>query len=709
MDSLFRRRPADSRAASRSASLSRRTAARRRRLVIESLEDRRMLATFSYADQLLTINLDAAASTLTTTAAGSGGYTFSLVGDTFSGSDTFGLVGSGKSTLSVTSALALSQITITNSADAAVRLGAGRYVDDVTVSLSSYSNPPVPSFKVTGNASFGGRDLSVTAPSIVVGANISDAKNIALTSLRSVGIQGTSSVSAEGDLSIRATSQVTQATGSVLSIGGIATVTTGAAAINLIGSGNDFRGTVSLANTGANNVSLTDKSALTLGTLSVGGTLTARASGSFVLGTGSVGGNLIVTAGTSTTNGAITQAAGGIAVAGTSSFTTGRNGILLSDTNNDFGGAVSLSYAGGSWDSAIIDKNALTLGASTIGGNLWIQSGGLSQTGVLSVGGTTTLLASAAASDIDLSTQANLLTGAVGILRPENVRDFKLRNTSATAVADVTGLNVAASLRNLTITYSNNTAGYSIPSLTMSGDATINVNGPLTQAAGGLRVAGTSSFTTGRNGIVLSDANNDFGGAVSLFYSGTAFPAAITDKNALTLGSVTIGQDLTVRSNGALNLGSGSVGRNLVATSFNNNTGATGAITQAGKLTVGGTAAITAGAAAITLTNAANNFTGAVSLTNSGANDAAIVDATALVLGQSSVGRNLAVTTGAGNVSGTGNLTQTGIVTVAGKTTLTAAAANTTINLATQPNKFSGGVVIAGNKSNVVSYQVVGA
>jgi hypothetical protein len=534
MDSLFRRRPADSRAASRSASLSRRTAARRRRLVIESLEDRRMLATFSYADQLLTINLDAAASTLTTTAAGSGGYTFSLVGDTFSGSDTFGLVGSGKSTLSVTSALALSQITITNSADAAVRLGAGRYVDDVTVSLSSYSNPPVPSFKVTGNASFGGRDLSVTAPSIVVGANISDAKNIALTSLRSVGIQGTSSVSAEGDLSIRATSQVTQATGSVLSIGGIATVTTGAAAINLIGSGNDFRGTVSLANTGANNVSLTDKSALTLGTLSVGGTLTARASGSFVLGTGSVGGNLIVTAGTSTTNGAITQAAGGIAV------------------------------------------------------------------------------------------------------------------------------------------------------------------------------AGTSSFTTGRNGITLTNANNDFGGAVSLFYSGQ-FPAAITDKNALTLGSVTIGQDLTVRSNGALNLGSGSVGRNLVATSFNNNTGATGAITQAGKLTVGGTAAITAGAAAITLTNAANNFTGAVSLTNSGANDAAIVDATALVLGQSSVGRNLAVTTGAGNVSGTGNLTQTGIVTVAGKTTLTAAAANTTINLATQPNKFSGGVVIAGNKSNVVSYQVVGA
>ena len=500
MDSLFRRRPADSRAASRSASLSRRTAARRRRLVIESLEDRRMLATFSYADQLLTINLDAAASTLTTTAAGSGGYTFSLVGDTFSGSDTFGLVGSGKSTLSVTSALALSQITITNSADAAVRLGAGRYVDDVTVSLSSYSNPPVPSFKVTGNASFGGRDLSVTAPSIVVGANISDAKNIALTSSRSVGIQGTSSVSAEGDLSIRATSQVTQATGSVLSIGGIATVTTGAAAINLIGSGNDFRGTVSLANTGANSVSLTDASALTLGTLSVGGTLTARASGSFVLGTGSVGGNLIVTAGTSTTNGAITQAAGGIAVAGTSSFTTGRNGILLSDTNNDFGGAVSLSYAGDSWDSAITDKNALTLGASTIGGNLLIQSGGLSQTGVLSVGGTTTLLASAASTDIHLSTQANLLTGAVGILRPENVRDFKLRNDSTRAgVIGNLDSAITTNLRDLTIQYGN--AGFQIGDLTTAALRNVSLT-----AGEGLVVAG--DITAHGNGTITLSGNS---------------------------------------------------------------------------------------------------------------------------------------------------------------------------------------------------------
>ena len=230
MNSLFRRRAADPRTVARSAFSPRRTAARRRRLVIESLEDRRMLAAFSYVDNELLINLDAA-STLSTlgsaNAAGSGGYTFSLSnGDTFSGSDTVGLAGSGKNTLSVTSSLVLSRITITNSvASTAVSLGAGRYVDDLTVSLNSYSNPPVPSFRVAGSASFAGCDLSVTAPSIVVAASITDAGNIILSSSTTVDIQGTSSVAAAGDLTIMATSAVTQAKGSVLSIGGIATVT----------------------------------------------------------------------------------------------------------------------------------------------------------------------------------------------------------------------------------------------------------------------------------------------------------------------------------------------------------------------------------------------------------------------------------------------------------------------------------------------------
>ena len=217
-------------------------------------------------------------------------------------------------------------------------------------------------------------------------------------------------------------------------------------------------------------------------------------------------------------------------------------------------------------------------------------------------------------------------------------------------------------------------------------------------------MGGTSVITAGAAAITLTDSANNFAGLVSLTNSG-ANNVAITHATALAFASLAIGQDLTALSNGALNLGTGSVGRNLIAKSFNNNAGPTGAITQSGKLAVGGTAALTAGAAAITLTNAANNFTAAVSLTNSGANNVAITAVAALVLGESSIGRNLAVTTGAGGVSGTGNLTQTGILTVTGATTLTAAAANTTINLATQPNVFYGGIV-AGPTKNIISYQV---
>ena len=448
-------------------------------------------------------------------------------------------------------------------------------------------------------------------------------------SIRSSGplsLSGVSMADSGGKLTIQSNGAITQ-TGVILTGTGLVSIDAGAGAVTLTRANNNFRGAVSLANTGANSVSLTDKNSLTLNALNIGGTLTARSTESFVLGSGSVGGNLSVTAGTSNTGGAITQSAGGIAVAGTSSFTTGRIGIVLSDTNNDFVGAVSLSYLG-SVASAITDINALTLGSVVIGQDLTVRSNG----------------------------SLNLGNGSVG--------------------------------RNLVATSFNNNAG---------------LTGAITQS-GPLTVGGTSVITAGAAAITLTDSANNFAGLVSLTNSG-ANNVAITHATALAFASLAIGQDLTALSNGALNLGTGSVGRNLIAKSFNNNAGPTGAITQSGKLAVGGTAALTAGAAAITLTNAANNFTAAVSLTNSGANNVAITAVAALVLGESSIGRNLAVTTGAGGVSGTGNLTQTGILTVTGATTLTAAAANTTINLATQPNVFYGGIV-AGPTKNIISYQV---
>src|ERR1019366_7931229 len=81
---------------------------------------------------------------------------------------------------------------------------------------------------------------------------------------------------------------------------------------------NNFTGAVSLANSGANNVSLTNAVATVLGASGVGsGTLTVHSTG------------------------AITQAAG----AGAASFSAGANAITLTQANH-FTGAVSLSNSG---------------------------------------------------------------------------------------------------------------------------------------------------------------------------------------------------------------------------------------------------------------------------------------------------------------------------------------------------------------------------
>ena len=89
--------------------------------------------------------------------------------------------------------------------------------------------------------------------------------------------------------------------------------------------------------------------------------------------------------------------------------------------------------------------------------------------------------------------------------------------------------------------------------------------------------------------------------------------------------------------------------------------GGIGAITQSGAIDADLTASFTAGANAITLTNASNDFSGAVSLSNSGSNDVSLTDANALDLGTVGVGQNLAITA-------SGAITDSGVVTVAGTT-----------------------------------------
>ncbi|MEJ2565209.1 MAG: hypothetical protein P8141_04435, partial [Gammaproteobacteria bacterium] len=136
------------------------------------------------------------------------------------------------------------------------------------------------------------------------------------------------------------------------------------------------------------------------------------------------------------------------------------------------------------------------------------------------------------------------------------------------------------------------------------GNLTINANGAVNQRAGNLAVA-AANINAGAGSINLTQAANDFTAAVSLNNSG-ANNVAVTDANAINLGASSVGTGtLTVNGVGITQ---------------------SGAITQAAG---SGAATFNGGAGAITL-NAANDFTGAVSLNNSGANNVAVTDANAI-------------------------------------------------------------------------------
>src|SRR5207253_1941594 len=136
---------------------------------------------------------------------------------------------------------------------------------------------------------------------------------------------------------------------------------------------------------------------------------------------------------------------------GAGSFSAAANPITLTSANA-LTGAVTLSDSGAN-DVALTNTLATVLAASTVGRNLVLTAGGsVSETGALTVGGTTTVSLTAASSDVLLDTQANALTGAFGIGGTlANLRDFALRNTLAgAAVPSLAGL---ANLRDLSLRF----------------------------------------------------------------------------------------------------------------------------------------------------------------------------------------------------------------------------------------------------------------
>jgi len=486
---------------------------------------------------------------------------------------------------------------------------------------------------------------------------ITSANDVTLNDVNAIQFSGASSIG--GVLNVTAVG-ISEAGGASLTVTGQSTFNAGAGPITLTAAGNNFTGAVSLTNSGANDVAITDTNAIVLGISNVG-------SGLFTVNAG----------GTITQTGPITQASG----AGAASFTSTSNSVInLTNAGNDFTGAVSATNTGGS-DISITDVNALALGTvSTGGGDLFlVANGAITQSGALLVGGKTAITAGAA-NDITLTDTANVFTGEMRIVSGNNVT----LNDTAT-----------------TFKWGNGGAS------TISGNLVLTTGGPVTQNQA-LLVGGTSTINAGNDVITLTNAGNDFTGAVSAINTGTS-DISITDANALVLGTVSPGTgDLFLVANGAItqtapllvggrtritagaandvtlgnpaNQLTGQVrivsGNNVTlsnstaftfgfggASSVSGNLSLTaaGPVAQANSLNVTGTTSINAGANAITLDDGNNHFTGAVSLTNSGANDVLIKNDLATVLGASSVGSGMLTV----QASGASSITQTGAITQA--------------------------------------------
>ena len=179
--------------------------------------------------------------------------------------------------------------------------------------------------------------------------------------------------------------------------------------------------------------------------------------------------------------------------------------------------------------------------------------------------------------------------------------------------------------------------------------------------SGVLDIATTASFTTtAANGNVVLDQASDIDGALSITTHGTGTSSVTNLTDAIELGTITSAQ-LTVAAGGD--------------------------ITQSGAATITGDASFSAGGNVITLNSEGNDFTGAVSLTNTGTNNITIDDANDLVLG------TVSIAAGNLNVDNAGTITQNGVVSVGGNTVLdNSDGDNADITLANESNVFTGTV-----------------
>ena len=339
--------------------------------------------------------------------------------------------------------------------------------------------------------------------------------------------------------------------------------------------------------------------------------------------------NLVATAG-----GDIIQG-GAFDVNGTSSFTvTGTNTITLTNTSNDFTGAISLNSGTGLVQ--LTDSTDTVLNTSNLGGNLVVSSSGnITDIGALSVTGTSSFTASVANRSITLDTATNSLAGTISF--------------STTGTGDVT--------------LDNGTTATNLGTVSVGRNLSVTAGNAITDS-GVLTVGGNATFTTdvANQSITLDTTTNAISGAISFSTTGTGNVTLDNGTTATILGTVSIGQNLSVTAGNS--------------------------IQDTGTLTVDGTSSFTTDVAnqSITLDTSTNALTGAISFSTTGTGDVTLDNGTtATNLGTVSVGRNLSVTAG-------GAITDSGVFTIGGTSSFTTDVANQSITLDTATNTLTGAV-----------------
>ena len=325
-----------------------------------------------------------------------------------------------------------------------------------------------------------------------------------------------------------------------------------------------------------------------------------------------------------TTNGALTDS-GALVVAGTTTLAAGAANNITLNNANDFS---TVSITSGN-DVTLVDTNALTLGASTVSGDLTVTTGGLlNQSGALSVAGNAAFDTTAAAALGSVTfTDSNALTlnnSTVGgnLTVTTGAGDITLPAGQTLTVAGNVTLTPAGAVDLQGTTQIGGTQSYvGGTGSTFVLGADTNLNSLPLPGTGSVTVNTTGTTTTfggapiPAQAIDLTNAGNSIGGTVRFTTAAPAVTGSTQNTYNLTQSApvtMNAGQTLTVTDLGGTAGKRGNVTLPNAANSFQdvNLLGGNLALTDSGALTIGAT-----GLSA----NAGTTSTGTLALTSTGA------------------------------------------------------------------------------------------